>query len=576
MPEAQDQVGLPAWLESLRAGERSAAPVNNASPFSAPNFAEEGSLPSWMRPEREEGTGNTGVNPVIATGGGQGMTAQPSQGITAGSLVDENALPPWLRDGKIAPEQATPSTPAQPATGQPIQASSLVEQDDVPEWMKSLQPQEPTVMRNERRQESAPVAAAQPVVPPSGVSAHDLIDPQALPDWMKTQGNRGSQGVQSNMPVARGVRQQESDQKTARPPVPEQGGFSASSLLDENSLPQWLRESGANAGRSAASGSGSGWGNNGSSPVYPPAGNTNGRASTQGNDWPAQVPPQTPMSAPTAQAGQGMAASSFIDEDALPPWLRSADQQRGSGSGVYGSQANPAMGSQARQNAPAPIAPRQVDNIRVPNRPRNESSINDTSENAASVFASMLGVASAAPNYLGQQPSTPQPGQPAMPPSAPTAQGPAGYGQDYRVAQGNASFSGSQQGNQSPIGSNAGAAGAMGYSGAPNMPASTMPQGQGYNPAMANATSMGGGYGSGQPAWGTNGPAQGVGSQGSAMGGGASPQMIGVANANNANIPSAMNNYGSPASPAQIADQSGDQKGKKRGLFGAFLDWLSR
>src|SRR5579875_2361134 len=143
IPEAQDQVALPAWLESLRAGERSPAQVNNMPPFSAPNFVEEGSLPSWMRPERGEGSGNTDANPIISTYPGQRATAQPGQEITAQSLVDENSLPPWLREGKMAPIPSSPaqSIPSSPA--QSIQASSLVEQDDVPEWMKTLQPQGP-------------------------------------------------------------------------------------------------------------------------------------------------------------------------------------------------------------------------------------------------------------------------------------------------------------------------------------------------------------------------------------------------------------------------------------------------
>ncbi|WP_126549625.1 hypothetical protein [Dictyobacter kobayashii] len=48
----QDQPELPAWLESLRAGERTATPTNNATSFSPADLIEDGALPSWMRAER--------------------------------------------------------------------------------------------------------------------------------------------------------------------------------------------------------------------------------------------------------------------------------------------------------------------------------------------------------------------------------------------------------------------------------------------------------------------------------------------------------------------------------------------
>ncbi len=562
MPEAQDQVALPAWLESLRAGERSAAPVNNTPPFSAPNFVEEGSLPSWMRPERGEGSGNTDANPVVSAYPGQGAAAQAGQEITAQSLVDENALPPWLREGKIAPVQSSPA--------QSIQASSLVEQEDVPEWMKTLQPQSSTPFSSERRSEPKPAVAGQPL---SGMSAHDLIDPQSVPDWMKAQGDQGNTSASRGMAQDTVVGGQQSAQTTQRnsgQSTPNQmAGFSAASLLDENALPQWLRESGSNArqsNQSAISGASNGRGNSVPSPSYPAASNTGSRTPMQDNSWSAQVPPQTPMSGSAgapSQQGQGMPASSFIDEDALPPWLRTADQQQGASSGsAYGSQIGSSMGSQVRQ---APIAPRHVDNVRVPNRPRNENGFSDTSESAANVFASMLGVASAAPNYLGQQLSTPQP-QPSQ--SFAPGQSASNYRQDYRAAQGNVSFSGNQQGNPS---FNAG------NNGAPNTPMGGMPQGYSANAAMPNSlnsANAGSGYAVGQPGWSGNVQQSAAGGQG--MGGGMPPQMVGVANTNAANVPNAMNNYGAPPSSAQMADQSGDQKGKKRGLFGAFLDWLSR
>ncbi len=51
MVSQQNQPPLPAWLETLRAGEHSAAPGDAASSpgFSAADLLDEGTLPSWMR-----------------------------------------------------------------------------------------------------------------------------------------------------------------------------------------------------------------------------------------------------------------------------------------------------------------------------------------------------------------------------------------------------------------------------------------------------------------------------------------------------------------------------------------------
>src|SRR2546421_318169 len=60
------QPGLPAWLESLRAGEHSASPANTEANFPAADFVDENSLPSWMRAERNEARDNTGANPPVS------------------------------------------------------------------------------------------------------------------------------------------------------------------------------------------------------------------------------------------------------------------------------------------------------------------------------------------------------------------------------------------------------------------------------------------------------------------------------------------------------------------------------
>ncbi len=146
----------------------------------------------------------------------------------------------------------------------------------------------------------------------------------------------------------------------------------------------------------------------------------------------------------------GLSAASFIDKNALPEWLRAASEQRQS---PPTSSVSPPPDGNMPQPAPRsgayPVPPRGAENVRVPTRPRGEMVPPESSEVAANVFASMLGVASHAPQFppqgqgipTGQRP--PQQGmQPAMlptqygpqgqmpgafPPGAPPQQMPQGY-----------------------------------------------------------------------------------------------------------------------------------------------------
>ena len=151
------QAELPAWLESLRAGEHPTSPANSAANFSAADFVDEDSLPSWMRAERNEARDNTGANPQVSlrpaslSGPTTDGERQSSNGIAARSLLDEQALPSWMREGK----QSGP-VPAQ----EKIAASSLVQSENMPDWMKSLQ----------RDQSSFPGETGGNPIPPASLS----------------------------------------------------------------------------------------------------------------------------------------------------------------------------------------------------------------------------------------------------------------------------------------------------------------------------------------------------------------------------------------------------------------------
>jgi hypothetical protein len=363
MAAPQEQPELPAWLESLRAGERSAAPVNNASAFSTADLIDDGALPGWMRSGRQEANDANAARPTLRPAGLPGPnTDDASRGINAQSLIDEQALPSWMHENKQA-------TGPIPQGG--ISAASLIQPDAAPDWMKSLQ--------------NSPVAnSALPATPPKqaqpsgqyghegpgedmaqgmarGFSAGDLIDQQSLPSWMSGQDGR-------NVPLA--------------PGQPAPGSLSPSSLPDMNSLSPWARGNGPQQSGSFPPAQ--------QAPM-PPAPNqapwspSSQQMSQQSPVW--QPAPQQPMGMNNAPgAGNHLSASSFIDPNAVPEWMRSGE----------GQSAGPQQQGPGAYNVPP-----RVDNVRVPSRPRGEINPNQGNEAAANVFASMLGVASSAPNFIG-------------------------------------------------------------------------------------------------------------------------------------------------------------------------------
>jgi hypothetical protein len=301
------QTELPTWLESLRVNERSNVPVNDQSHFSTSDLIDEGALPSWMRQEDAEliEKGNSGKHPAWRpasmaapqTDGGN----IPPEGLPARSLIDEQSLPSWVHS-------STGPMPVTPDSQQNFSAASLIQPDDLPDWMKSM-PQSP-----------------QPFVPQSSVWG------DAQPQTNQARGNMYTPDPAYN--------------NTQLPPQSFQNqpsGLNAASLLDANSLPTWLREG--------------------------------DQAQTFGASQPGQ-----------ASAGNsGLSGSSLIDTNAVPGWLRSFDDQP------------PPMQSMGNIR-PDGTAPR-IENMPVPSRPRAENVPQEQSEVAANVFSSVLGVASSAPYF---------------------------------------------------------------------------------------------------------------------------------------------------------------------------------
>ena len=377
---------LPAWLESLRVNEQLSSPANEQPFFSSADLVDEGGVPSWMRPDNAElmGKGDSGKyaawRPAWTPAPNTGDEIVPPKRFHASSLIDEQSLPTWIQ-GNQQHSQA-PGFSA-PDTQRNFSAASLIQPDALPDWMNSLSPSsQPAAPYNSVWGDEQPLDNNQVRInsfapdssgidsnsPPQGFSAHDLIDPQAIPQWMA-----GQYGQQAGSP----------------PDSPSHGaqeGLPASSLLDVNSLPVWLHE------------------------------NEHAQSSQIYSDLVKANPPGQPGLTPGVPGG--LTAASLIDVTSLPAWLSSPEVQEQTGM--------PAMGdAHPVRNGMSP----RFDNLRVPSRPRGEMIAHEQSEVAANVFSSMLGVASSAPYFPSAGMQSNAPSQPSGFAGAPPAQAynPAGY-----------------------------------------------------------------------------------------------------------------------------------------------------
>ena len=204
---APEQPELPAWLESLRNGERPAESSGEQFNHASNVPVDKDALPSWMRPESAEHISadqpavrrSTSLPAPNTDGGFAG-------GITANSLIDEQSLPSWMRENQSGVDLSTQRN---------ISAASLVQPEAPPAWMRTVQ--QPTTPAASAP--ATPMQYAEPAIPPQGIAANSLVDPQAMPAWLS--GQSGS----NQLP-------------------PTGGNIAAGSLLDMSALPNWLRESG--------------------------------------------------------------------------------------------------------------------------------------------------------------------------------------------------------------------------------------------------------------------------------------------------------------------------------------------
>ena len=260
--ELVDTHALPTWLRDQEpngtpepsAGAAPAAPLGGVSGiFSAAELVDTHALPTWLKAQEQAGN----ASPAVSSASGvfeavrppsskmtpmpAGFAAQQTGAFSAAELVDTKALPTWLKDaGPGAGAQSSQSgakAPAREAESK-MSASELVDTGSLPVWLRGAEGASGSL--------SSPGASAGSFsaargTPPSaaasdqtgGFSAASLVDPQALPEWLRpAQSGALNPGAVSS--------QSGPASDWGRDPH-EQSGFSAAALIDRNELPEWMQ-----------------------------------------------------------------------------------------------------------------------------------------------------------------------------------------------------------------------------------------------------------------------------------------------------------------------------------------------
>jgi hypothetical protein len=353
------------------------SPMGMANGMSGQSLLDASSLPAWLGGDGQPSGGPASAGPL---GGG---------GLAANSLVDENALPEWMRQ-----EAGQPPADAMPAAG------------TVSQWLAGPVTDEPLPGFLDQMYASADVPRLEPASPwsaapqPAGdprlgpMPAGQLVDPNALPDWLRAQpgmaGPGGPAMPYAPMPAPSGFPSGNSGYGgpapapnggpaeyafNAPPPAaPVYGGFSAADLIEPGAMNAWEP-----AGRAPASAavfnSTTGWTFGEASQLPPGVGlaaapgpggapSANGAAGWGGMagalpDW---LDPRGSL-APSGLSTAGQSPSGSwpgsragrppIAEDELPDWLRggAADERAGGSAagaapeGGSGLNADPYAGS---------------------------------------------------------------------------------------------------------------------------------------------------------------------------------------------------------------------------------------
>lgn len=339
-----DESNLPGWL--FQPGANGASPQQ----FDAFPTARQPSPNVGMpQPPAPRPNAFPGIEPAGA------YRPAPSGGLSGNSLLDDNALPGWMR-GDPSPAQGDPAAAYRDAGG--MRGHSLIDDAALPAWLRN-QPGPSAAQPFPNVQPPQP----QPPTAPSianwigGSAAND-----AMPAWLDQAYNEARVPPLQSPPQAPagGAWPANGAPPNGAPPLP--GSLNASSLMDESALPEWLRTQGQGQGQGQAQQQVPAPPNMGRPPMGAPHGGTLADMHTarmpqprqgpdQGNGWQASRNP-TRDAFGNEPEPQRFSASDLIDPDALPGFM-----QGGNGGSAAGGAA--AFGALPGNNAARSRAPGQ-------------------------------------------------------------------------------------------------------------------------------------------------------------------------------------------------------------------------
>ncbi len=213
--------------------------------FSASELVDTAALPVWMKaqdPGSSQTSGGSGaltgrppgskITPMPA-----GFSGQQTGAFSAAELVDTKALPAWLKDAggeSGAAASGGQDTLSRDTEGR-MAAAELVDTSALPAWLGGTSAGSSGGLSASAG--SPPAASDQT----GGFSAASLVDPDALPEWLKPA--QSGPLPSGSAPLNRGSAPpaSQSDAGWGEYSSGEQGGLSAASLVDPNELPEWMR-----------------------------------------------------------------------------------------------------------------------------------------------------------------------------------------------------------------------------------------------------------------------------------------------------------------------------------------------
>jgi hypothetical protein len=263
--ELVDTQARPTWLQESAPPAGPAAGATSGSlsqsgplggtsgTLSAAELVDTSVLPTWLKAQ-ESGAG-VGLTPGASSISTE--TRLPSSKMapmpvgfqqtgefSAVELVDTKALPTWLKEAGAQAGSTTSkgdqTTPARDAEGK-MSASELVDTSVLPVWLRGAEAAStsmpgatsgvwPAAGVSVSRGASGPATSDQT----GGFSAASLVDPDALPEWLRP----AQSGALTSGPLSGG---KTSGADWGEKDPREQSGFSAGSLIDPNELPTWMQ-----------------------------------------------------------------------------------------------------------------------------------------------------------------------------------------------------------------------------------------------------------------------------------------------------------------------------------------------